>query len=81
MGAEVAAKEFGVKLHFAAPMMRMTWMLRSSLWGSLLPGRTNALVIAAADDQRIAQAIKSIHLPVIAIDTEMKSPQVLHLWH
>ena len=77
MGAEAAAKEFGVKLHVAAPNDEDDVDAQIKLVRQSVTGKTNALVIAAADDQRIAQAIKSIHLPVIAIDTEMKSPQVL----
>lgn len=76
MGAEAAAKEFGVKLQVAAPGDKDDVDGQIKLVQQSILHKTDALVIAAADDRRIAEAIKDVNIPVMAIDTEMKSPQV-----
>jgi ribose transport system substrate-binding protein len=80
MGAEAAAKEFGVTLHVGAPSNEQDIQGQVNLINEALQqGKADALVLAATDSVAVSTAIERIgllHPPVISIDSEIKSPQV-----
>jgi ribose transport system substrate-binding protein len=80
MGAEAAAKEFGVTLHVGAPSNEQDIQGQVNLINEALhQGKADALVLAATDSGAMSTAIERIgllHPPVISIDSEIKSPLV-----
>ncbi|WP_010495701.1 substrate-binding domain-containing protein [Paenibacillus elgii] len=78
-GAEAAAKEFGVELSVGAPKREEDVQGQIQLVNEAVNYKRDALVLAANDDQALAEAAGQAAergMPVIAIDTEIDSPRV-----
>ncbi len=79
MGAEMAAKEFGVNLNFYAPDYEEDVKGQVKLVNQALQDGTDALIVAASDREALAQATEPagrLNVPVIAIDTDMRAAWV-----
>ncbi len=79
MGAEVAAKEFGVKLVYAGPEDETRIDDQIQLVEQAIKERVDALVLAASDYMklgRVTDAAGNAGIPVIAIDTGVASTKV-----
>ncbi|TYP70674.1 substrate-binding domain-containing protein [Paenibacillus methanolicus] len=76
MGAEAAAKEFGANLTVTAMPDSDDSAGQIKLVRQALADKTRALVVAAADDGDMANAITGVRIPVIAIDTDINAGAV-----
>ncbi|MBB3112654.1 ribose transport system substrate-binding protein [Paenibacillus phyllosphaerae] len=76
MGAEAAAKEFGLSLVVEAPADSDDISGQQALVTKSLKGKSKALIVAAADDVEMAKTVVSARIPVIAIDTDIEAPSV-----
>ncbi|MBW7475985.1 substrate-binding domain-containing protein [Paenibacillus oenotherae] len=76
-GAETAAKEFGVQLQIIAPDNDDDVEGQLAMVRSALKQGTDALIVAALDDTGMSKVIDEARIPVIAIDTELTSDNVL----
>jgi ribose transport system substrate-binding protein len=80
MGAEAAAKECNVNVKYVAPDSEENVSTQINLIDQSLKEGMDALVYAASDYKKPAEEIAKVtkrHIPVIAIDSEVDSPDVL----
>lgn len=78
-GAEAAAKEFNVMLHFLAPNHEDDIPGQIELVNQSIQNRPDAIILAASDYMGLAQATDRIayeNIPIISIDSEVGSARV-----
>ncbi|MBG9736411.1 substrate-binding domain-containing protein [Paenibacillus alvei] len=78
-GAEAAAKEFNVKLHFLAPNYEDDISGQIELVNQSIQNRPDAVILAASDYMGLAQVTDRIayhNIPIISIDSEVGSARV-----
>ncbi|MGG1520048.1 substrate-binding domain-containing protein [Paenibacillus oryzisoli] len=79
MGAEVAAKEFDVTLDFRAPADEADVKGQVALLEQSVASKPDAILLAANDYKALSPAVDEAakqHIPVVAIDSEVDTPQV-----
>ncbi|MEF2964263.1 substrate-binding domain-containing protein [Paenibacillus sp. M1] len=79
MGAEVAAKEFNVKLNFLAPDNENDYKEQIGLMEESISRRPDAIVLAASDYEALGQVTDRTSyydIPVISMDSEVASTKV-----
>lgn len=79
MGAEVAAKEYNVKLNFLAPGNENNYKEQIQLMEESIARRPNAIILAASDYEALGQVTDRssyYDIPVISMDSEVASTKV-----
>ncbi|WP_410768467.1 substrate-binding domain-containing protein [Fontibacillus sp. BL9] len=79
MGAEVAAKEYNVKLNFLAPGNENDYKEQIQLMEESIARRPNAIILAASDYEALGQVTDRTSyydIPVISMDSEVASTKV-----
>lgn len=79
MGAEVAAKEFNVKLNFLAPDNENSYKQQIALMEDSIKRKPDAIVLAASDYEALGQVTDRTsyyNIPVISMDSEVASTKV-----
>ncbi|MDN4069121.1 substrate-binding domain-containing protein [Paenibacillus vini] len=79
MGAEVAAKEYNVKLNFLAPENENDYKEQIQLMEHSIARRPDAIILAASDYEALGQVTDRssyYEIPVISMDSEVASTKV-----
>lgn len=79
LGAQVAAKEYNVELHFKAPANEDDIPAQIKLVEEAVSGGTDAIVLAASDYMELGQAVDraAYHsIPVLSLDADVASARV-----
>lgn len=80
MGADAAAKEFNINVHFSAPSNEADIKGQLDMVESAIEQKTDALILAASDYEALTSVTENAYdlgIPVIAIDSEINSNNIL----